>query len=1014
MALSLLASRAAGPLSSLRKFFSAATRKSTVADTTFGRATAEVEALNDRIVPASFGLAGGNLIVELEANEALSLKTIGDAGAGAGGVLSITSGGSTFSGTNVPDEVVGDGLSQLQFANDGGIDTLTIISNQTGTSFNIGNAQDGVGTSKNFELDLDITFNAGGKLTNDGAFAFDSTSDLLTVDADGVNFTQTGADASLTLLEDSTIDLGETGDLSLTSKNNDFGGLGSDLTLIVNNATLVDTNDIVFKASKVSGNLDVTANKIYDALNDGIVVTGSSNLEATDDSNVNAKVIRLNEPNTSLLGPVSATATGKIQLWTLSSDLLLDEITSNTGLVELRAQNISQTEGGFIDTTNEDDTVAGGVNVSSSTLGDIILNSPDNNFDSDLGGFFLVDDVAGSSIFNSVDVFTQGDLAFDNDNDVNGPVQIKSFLGLGAELDVISVDNSLTVFGLTSVTSGGEVGLGDTNNEFSQLKVVQTDPELPVTIGDATTLSFWGSIAGKLDLEALATLTLGEVAPLGLMEAGGTLTAGGIEILDQPVDLGTGETVLDATFNTPVAVSSPNSTGVLFVGDGGSVEILDGVKVGAGSILAGDGLFDVGSAGIAVDPMGTVAAANVSPLGLITPGSLEITGDLGLAEGAIFGQEIMGTADGEFDTIAVDGTADITGATLFIATEGYSATIGDTFTILTADVVTGTFGNLDENDQLTVNGVTYQVTTTATSVALEVVAVSPTVQADGIGLYRPSAAEFVFNTSDVFNFDPNAFFTIGFGQVGDQGFIGDFTGDGIVNVALYRDVSDTEPGFFIINTSPINSFDPDAFITTPFIGNGDEVPFAGDWDGDGDDDLGLYRNVDATYVTINLPEIAPGQTGEVALGLTRNIVFGNPSSPTNPTDPPAVGNFNAAYAADQIGFGAQGTLDMADVDIATLPAGNSSISAFFQPSPLVFGTTGDVQLNGNYTADENGLDQRGLYRSESATFSISSGSQPNIVFGLVGDQGLTGNFVGLPLPVVPATESLIDSFFEEV
>ncbi|WP_145261759.1 hypothetical protein [Planctomycetes bacterium Pan216] len=284
---------------------------------------------------------------------------------------------------------------------------------------------------------------------------------------------------------------------------------------------------------------------------------------------------------------------------------------------------------------------------------------------------------------------------------------------------------------------------------------------------------------------------------------------------------------------------------------------------------------------------------------------------------------------------------------------------------------------------------------------------------DGIGLYRPSAAEFVFNTSNVFEFDANQVFSIGFGSVGDQGFVGDFTGDGVPNVAVYRDISPTEPGFFIINTSPINQFDPNAFVTTPQIGNGDEVVFAGDWSGDGIDGLGLYRNADATYVTIGLPAISAGQTGEITLGAIHNIVFGNPSSTGNPTDPPAVGSFRSDYAADQIGFGAQGTLDLADVDISTLPAGNHSITEFFNPEPTVFGTTGDMQIAGEWVEDDNGLDQRAVFRVDTSTFSISSGSQPNIGFGVAGDVGIAGRWVGLSLEAA-SEEGLIDQFFEEL
>ncbi|QDU64556.1 hypothetical protein Pan216_54460 [Planctomycetes bacterium Pan216] len=1006
MPLSLLASRAAGPLSSLKKFFGDVTRKSEVASNSFGRAMAEVEALNDRIVPANFSVNGAILNVTLEANESVTLSTIGVGDSADGGVLTLD--GTLWSGTDDPGVAVGQGQVDLGFDNqDGAVFTTVKINGLGNNTVNIDE------TDTVFNEALSITLTNGNSIVNTGDFAFGGAGDTLKITATGVDVTQ-GPDGVLTLADAATFDLGATGDLLLDSEENEFANSPIAITQ-ANDVTIVSKEDTLDAAVSIDGKVvgdlevfiegDAVADELLVGRSTGISVGGTTLLSSkamTVFGSIEAEgaftgAVSVFHGGTTLAGDVLITTTG-------NTSLLIDEIDIEAELVEpllvLNATSISQTPGGSINVGEG----MGKTAVSSSTgAGDIVLANASNKF-----GPVLLDSQA-----NSVSLATMESLLFDSDANL-----IITDLSLTAEMDVDANDSKLTVLGLTSVTAGEDVLIDNADNDLNNVKVIQSGDdadEAEVKVFDKNTVTFWGSIAGELEVISTNILTLGKIAPLTL--TGGkdsVFTSGTISVEDFAVDLGTGMSTFDATVNSPISINSPNSQGILFVGDTGEVEILDGVKVGAGSVLAGDGKFEVGAAGVDVQPMGLVAAANVSPFGLITPGSLDITGDLNFSAGGIFGQEITGTDPGEFDTIAVDGTADITDATLAIATEGYTATVGDSFVILTADVVTGTFGNLDDMDQLTVDGVTYMVTTTATDVTLEVVAVGPTVQADGIGLYRPSAAEFVFNTSDVFNFDPNAFFTIGFGIVGDQGFIGDFTGDGIVNVAVYRDVSDTEPGFFIINTSPINAFDSSAFITTPFIGNGDEVPFAGDWDGDGDDDLGLYRNADATYVTINLPEIAPGQTGEVALGLTRNIVFGNPSSPTNPTDPPAVGNFNAAYAADQIGFGAQGTLDMADVDIATLPAGNSSISAFFQPSPLVFGTTGDTQLNGNYTGEVDGLDQRGLYRSESATFSISSGSQPNIVFGLVGDQGLTGNFVGLLLPVVPTTESLVDSFFEEV
>ncbi|QDU63900.1 hypothetical protein Pan216_47810 [Planctomycetes bacterium Pan216] len=1001
MPLSLLASRAAGPLSSLKKFFADAARKSECPLDRFS-AAAEVEGLGDRIVPANFSLNGTTLNVLLLPDESVTVSTIGNGASDNGGVLTLD--GTTWSGSNTMDVVVGDGQVILGFdnSNDDMIISKVNIVGQGNNSVTLGE------TVANFDESLTVTLTDGKSITNPEAFAFDDGNDTLKVTATGVDVTQSG-NGKLTLSGATTFDLGTTGDLILDSENNDTNAV--DLSVIAANVELVDGDgSLALVESTISGNLDAKAvGSITD--NGDVVVAGTTTVESTGGS------ITLDAAETKLVGAVNAkTDGGSVQLDTVTSDLIVGDVTTKTGNVILIGKNISQT--GAIDTSNDDDTVFGDLYLSTPTVGNIILNNAENFVDGAKGGEVFIFST-GSTIFNSLDVFTKGDLDFQD----NSGIQILTELSLGAEGGVANDNDNngtaLTVFGLTSITSGGEVDLfnnDNADNDFNELKVVQTDPDSPVAIKDKSSLVFWGSIAGELQVDVGNFLTLGGVFDLVLTEDKDALFDAdlGIEILDFGVGLGAGESGFVVGNGAPVKVTSVDGTGILSVSEGGTAEIMDGIVVGSGSELKGDGTFDVGTSGVMIEEGGVVGAGDpyaesMSPENI----QLDILGDLTFSPGGIIRDKIF-TSD-DVDLVNVSGTATITDTNLILfLDEAFAPQIGDSFVLLTADSVVGNFGNLNEDNQLIVDGVTFDIVIDATSVTATVSDVAPTAMIDGIGLYRPSAAEFVFNTSDVFNFVPDQFFTVGFGLVGDQGFIGDFTGDGIVNVAVYRDVSDTEPGFFIINTSPINAFDPAAFITTPFIGNGDEVPFAGDWDGDGDADLGLYRNADATYVTINLPEIAVGQTGEVALGTVRNIVFGNPSSVENPTDPPAVGRFLVNSVADQIGFGAQGTLDMANVDIATLPAGNSSITEFFNPDPFVFGTTGDQQLAGVFTeVSADGLDQRAIYRGETATFSISSGSQPNIVFGLVGDQGLTGNFVGLPLPVVPVTESLVDSFFEE-
>lgn len=80
--------------------------------------------------------------------------------------------------------------------------------------------------------------------------------------------------------------------------------------------------------------------------------------------------------------------------------------------------------------------------------------------------------------------------------------------------------------------------------------------------------------------------------------------------------------------------------------------------------------------------------------------------------------------------------------------------------------------------------------------------------------------------------------TIAFGQPGDRPVVGDWNGDGVTTFGIYRD------GVFYLT----DNFDGgmpnyEQFIRTPLENDPKDLnltPFAGDWDGDGKDSLGVY------------------------------------------------------------------------------------------------------------------------------------------------------------------------------
>ncbi|MDH3539067.1 MAG: CHRD domain-containing protein [Acidimicrobiia bacterium] len=72
-----------------------------------------------------------------------------------------------------------------------------------------------------------------------------------------------------------------------------------------------------------------------------------------------------------------------------------------------------------------------------------------------------------------------------------------------------------------------------------------------------------------------------------------------------------------------------------------------------------------------------------------------------------------------------------------------------------------------------------------------------------------------------------------FGVPGDIPFLGDWDGDGVDTPGLYRP---TEGYAYIINRREIGFAD-----ASWFMGNPGDIPIVGDWDGDGDDTFSVYR-----------------------------------------------------------------------------------------------------------------------------------------------------------------------------
>ncbi len=116
---------------------------------------------------------------------------------------------------------------------------------------------------------------------------------------------------------------------------------------------------------------------------------------------------------------------------------------------------------------------------------------------------------------------------------------------------------------------------------------------------------------------------------------------------------------------------------------------------------------------------------------------------------------------------------------------------------------------------------------------------------DTVSIWRPSEGR-VFVINELGANDGGlgpAEFDYYFGNPGDEPFVGDFDGDGVDTVGLYR----RSTGFvYFRNSNAAGVADVSYYYGDP----GDRI-LSGDWDGDGDDTAGIYRPDEGTFYLRN-------------------------------------------------------------------------------------------------------------------------------------------------------------------
>jgi hypothetical protein len=181
--------------------------------------------------------------------------------------------------------------------------------------------------------------------------------------------------------------------------------------------------------------------------------------------------------------------------------------------------------------------------------------------------------------------------------------------------------------------------------------------------------------------------------------------------------------------------------------------------------------------------------------------------------------------------------------------------------------------------------------------------------------------------------------TFYYGDPGDVPFVGDWNGDGVATPGLFRQ----SDAFAYLRNSNTQGVADIRF----FFGNPSDIPLSGDFNGDGKDTLSIYRPSEQRFYIIN-------QLGENNGGLGAadySFLFGNPG------DKPVVGDWDGD-GIDEVGLHREST---------GFFYWRNTLDTGVADGEIFFGDPGDRFVAGDWgTIDA--MDTPGLFRPSDVTF----------------------------------------------
>lgn len=261
---------------------------------------------------------------------------------------------------------------------------------------------------------------------------------------------------------------------------------------------------------------------------------------------------------------------------------------------------------------------------------------------------------------------------------------------------------------------------------------------------------------------------------------------------------------------------------------------------------------------------------------------------------------------------------------------------------------------------------------------------------DTIGVYRPSTGQWLLRNTNTTG-APNITVTFG-GEPGDLPVVGDWNGDGRTDIGIFNNGTWTLAQLITIKICTLACITKTLVDPIAHIGFGEagDLPVAGDWDGDGKSELGVFH-VDPVL-----------QTGVFILRVP-GIILVQPCSfcPFVPVPGfvPESHNFggpgNLPVAGDWDGDGR----DSFGVLVPGAPGLMILTNDFVKPQIIfTYGKPGDQPLAGKWTGDD--FDLVGLFRDRQEAMLLSTvlGNSPDLIFdfGAPGDKPVAGHWAPVP------------------